>query len=196
VPFDIGANGIVIDGETMFVTNTDRAQVVRIQIQKDGGAGAPRLLVPPSCDELSGADGLALAPDGDLIVAVNHLNKLMRVDREGHVTRLASGGPLDFPASLNRPGDPTMEKPGRRVPRPGKAPVLGDCNDCDRGSRSVDGARARLVGGRGRDDLLDGLRVWRRGSARCGWIAREPGRCGSRWIAGRRGWIDARRRRR
>ncbi|HTE50156.1 MAG TPA: SMP-30/gluconolactonase/LRE family protein [Kofleriaceae bacterium] len=105
VPFDIGANGIVIDGETMFVTNTDRAQVVRIQIQKDGGAGAPRLLVPPSCDELSGADGLALAPDGDLIVAVNHLNKLMRVDREGHVTQLASGGPLDFPASLVFAGD-------------------------------------------------------------------------------------------
>ncbi len=100
VPFDIGANGIVIDGDTMFVSNTDKAQVVRIKIQSDGSAGAPALLVPPSCAELSGADGLALAPDGDLIVAVNHLNKLARVDREGHVTPLAAGEPLDFPASL------------------------------------------------------------------------------------------------
>ena len=105
VPFDIGANGIVIDDHTMFVSNTDRAEILRIEIQKDGSAGAPGVLVPPNCAELSGADGLALAPDGDLIVAVNHLNKLVRVDREGGVTPLASGDPLDFPASLAFAGD-------------------------------------------------------------------------------------------
>lgn len=100
VPFDIGVNGIAIDGDTMFVSNSDRAQVVRIPIRKDGSAGAPALLVPPRCADLSGADGLALAPGGDLIVAVNHLNRLVRVDREGRVTALVSGDPLDFPASL------------------------------------------------------------------------------------------------
>jgi sugar lactone lactonase YvrE len=104
VPFDIGANGIVVDGDTVFVSNTDRAQLVRIPIQADGSAGAPSLLVAPSCADLSGADGLALAPDGDLIVAVNHLDKLVRVDREGHLTALVAGDPLDFPASLGFAG--------------------------------------------------------------------------------------------
>jgi hypothetical protein len=100
VPFDIGANGIVVDGDTIFVTNTDQAQVVRIPVESDGNAGTPSLLVSHDCAELSGADGLAILPGGDLVVAVNHLNKLVRVDRDGRVTMLASGEPLDFPASV------------------------------------------------------------------------------------------------
>ena len=104
VPFDIGANGIVVDGDSLYVTNTDKAQVVRIPVLKDGSAGTPTLLVASNCDQLSGADGLAIAPDGDLIVAVNHQNKLVRVDLEGHVTPLVAGDPLDFPASLTFAG--------------------------------------------------------------------------------------------
>jgi sugar lactone lactonase YvrE len=100
VPFDIGANGIIVDGDALFVTNSDRATIVRIPIAPDGTAGAPRVFAGSSCAELGGADGLAVAPDGDLIVADNHLNKLVRVDGEGHVTILASGDPLDFPTSL------------------------------------------------------------------------------------------------
>jgi sugar lactone lactonase YvrE len=100
VPFDIGANGIVVDGDTIFVSNTDKAQIIEIAIDANGAAGAPHLLVGPSCDALGGADGMALAPDGDLVVAVNHQDKLARVDRAGHVSLLAAGAPLDFPASL------------------------------------------------------------------------------------------------
>jgi len=100
VPFDIGANGIVVEADAVFVTNTDRASIVRIPIAADGRAGAPALVAGPSCADLGGADGLAVAPDGDFIVADNHLNRLVRVDREGRVTALASGDPLDFPTSL------------------------------------------------------------------------------------------------
>lgn len=99
VPFDIGVNGIAIDGDKVFLTNTDHGQVVQVKIQKDGSAGAPSLLVQPDC-ALSGADGLALAPDGDLVVAVNHQNKLVRISRDGKVSPLASGAPLNFPASV------------------------------------------------------------------------------------------------
>ena len=66
------------------------------------GAGSPgqRGYPGPSCDDLNGADGLAVAPNGDLIVAVNHQNKLVRVDGSGKVTTLVASSPLDFPTSL------------------------------------------------------------------------------------------------
>jgi sugar lactone lactonase YvrE len=100
VPFNIGANGIALTNGALFVTNTDLSTVVRIPIRPDGSAGAPTVFAGPSCDQLSGADGLTAAPNGDLIVADNHLNKLVRVDPAGHVSPLVSSDPLDFPTSL------------------------------------------------------------------------------------------------
>jgi sugar lactone lactonase YvrE len=100
VPFDIGANGIVKKGDAFYVTNTDKATVLRIPVQADGTAGAPTVFAGPDCAQLSGADGLAVAPDGDLIVASNHLNQLTRVEGNGRVSPLLTGAPLDFPSSL------------------------------------------------------------------------------------------------
>ena len=100
VPFDIGANGIVRSGDSLYVTNTDKGSIVRIPIQADGSAGSPVPFAGPSCDDLSGADGLALAPNGDFVVAVNHLNKLVRVDAKGSISTLLAGDALDFPTSL------------------------------------------------------------------------------------------------
>jgi hypothetical protein len=100
VPFDIGANGIVIDHGAVVVTNTDRGSLVRIAIQPDGAAGTPSLIAGPSCADLNGADGLAITRNGDFIVAVNHQNKLARVDRAGHVTTVLARDPLDFPTSV------------------------------------------------------------------------------------------------
>jgi sugar lactone lactonase YvrE len=104
VPFDIGANGIVIDDGAIVVTNTDHGSLVRIPIQPDGSAGTPGEIAGPSCAELNGADGLAVAPNGDFIVAVNHQNKLARVDGAGHITTLLAGDPLDFPTSVTFAG--------------------------------------------------------------------------------------------
>jgi sugar lactone lactonase YvrE len=100
VPFDIGANGIVIDHDALIVTNTDHGSLVRIPIQSDGTAGAPTEIAGPSCADLNGADGLTIAHNGDLIVAVNHQNKLARVDRAGHITTLLANDPLDFPTTV------------------------------------------------------------------------------------------------
>lgn len=100
VPFDIGANGIALADGAVVVTNTDRGSLVRIPIQPDGAAGTPAEIAGPSCAELNGADGLTVAPDGDYLVAVNHQDELVRIDRAGHITTLLAGDPLDFPASV------------------------------------------------------------------------------------------------
>jgi len=66
------------------------------------GAAADGLAVAAEgadADGLAGADGLAL--DGDsFVVALNVQDKLARVGQDGSVDIIASGGPLDFPASV------------------------------------------------------------------------------------------------
>jgi hypothetical protein len=49
---------------------------------------------------LSGADGITLAPNGDFVVASNHLSRLSRIDGKGAVTPILAGAPLDFPTSM------------------------------------------------------------------------------------------------
>ena len=103
LPLNIGANGIALDknGTSLFVVNTDRASIIRVPIMKDGSAGKPELFVGPDCKNLNGADGIVLDhKDGSIIVAVNKLNKVVRVSMDKKITVLESGGILDFPASL------------------------------------------------------------------------------------------------
>jgi hypothetical protein len=104
VPFDIGANGIVLDGGALYVTNTDKATLVRVAIEADGRAGTPTVVAGPDCERLSGADGLTVDGDGNFIVAANHLNALVRIDRKGHIETLFHGPPFDFPASVELVG--------------------------------------------------------------------------------------------
>jgi hypothetical protein len=69
---------------------------------KDGSAGKPELFVGPDCKNLNGADGVVVDNDGDgsMIVAVNKLNKIVKVSMDKKVTVLESDGILDFPASM------------------------------------------------------------------------------------------------
>ena len=70
---------------------------------KDGSAGKPQLFVGPDCKNLNGADGIVLDKNsGSFIVAVNKLNKIVRVSMDKKITILqsGSGGILDFPASV------------------------------------------------------------------------------------------------
>jgi sugar lactone lactonase YvrE len=99
----IGANGIVATATDVWVTNTDHGALVRIPIEADGTAGAATAVVE-DCS-LAGADGLALDGDGSFVVALNVQDKLARVGQDGHVEVIASGGPLDFPASVVLDGD-------------------------------------------------------------------------------------------
>jgi sugar lactone lactonase YvrE len=99
LPAPIGANGIVHDANNVYVTNSNHGRIVKIPIAADGGAGVASSVVD-NC-ALVGADGLVLdTKDSTLLVAVNVQNKLVRVAMNGQMTVVASGSPLDFPASV------------------------------------------------------------------------------------------------
>ena len=100
VPFDIGANGIVEKDGAIYVTNSDKALIAKIAIRRDGQPGEPQIFAGPDCAKLGGADGLTVDPDGNLIAADNHLNKIVRIDGAGAITTVTENAPLDFPASL------------------------------------------------------------------------------------------------
>jgi len=79
--------------------NTDRASIIRVPIMKDGSAGKPELFVGPDCNNLNGADGAVVDNnDGSMIIAVNKLNKIVKVSMDRKITVLESGGILDFPS--------------------------------------------------------------------------------------------------
>jgi DNA-binding beta-propeller fold protein YncE len=103
--FAIGANGIVVEPDAVYVVNLDQATLLRIPRESGGAAGAPEIVAGPDCETLGGADGLVRSPDGSFVVAVNRQNKLVKVASDGRVTTLASGAPLDFPASVAYRGD-------------------------------------------------------------------------------------------
>jgi sugar lactone lactonase YvrE len=98
--FAIGANGIVVEPDAVYVVNLDQATLLRFPRAEDGSAGSVTIVAGPDCETLGGADGLARAPDGSFVVAVNRQNKLVSVTLDGKVRTLAQGEPLDFPASI------------------------------------------------------------------------------------------------
>jgi sugar lactone lactonase YvrE len=99
-PFPIGANGLAEREGAFFATNTDKGSIVRVAINPDGSARAPALAVGPDCSALAGADGLTVDSRGDFVVAVNRQNKVVRVAKAGGIEVVATGSPMDFPASL------------------------------------------------------------------------------------------------
>lgn len=102
--FDIGANGLVVEPDALYVVNTDKATLIRIPRNADGTAGAASVLAGPDCAALGGADGLVRDGD-DFLVAVNRQDQIARVAADGEVTVYATGDALDFPASLARAGE-------------------------------------------------------------------------------------------
>ena len=98
--FEIGANGLVVERDAVYVVNTDKAILVKVPREASGKAGLPSIIAGPDCEKLGGADGLARAPDGAFVVAVNRQDKLTRISGNGALETIASGPPLDFPASV------------------------------------------------------------------------------------------------
>jgi len=99
--FDIGANGIVIDGSTVYVANSNQATIVEIPIRSDGSAGDARMLAGPDCEALGGIDGIALS-GGQLLAALNNLDTLSAIaTSDGAIEQIASGAPLQSPASVS-----------------------------------------------------------------------------------------------
>ena len=99
VPLAIGANGIAVNaaGANLYVTNTDFGRVLQFPITPSGAGPVSKIVEDCS---IAGADGIQVASDGSLIVAVNAQNKIVRVTTAGELTVLAEGGALQTPASL------------------------------------------------------------------------------------------------
>ncbi|WP_394835251.1 hypothetical protein LVJ94_53010 [Pendulispora rubella] len=106
--FEIGANGIALGSNVVYVANSDKASVVEIAINADGSPGPTRTVAGPDCERLGGADGLVRAPSGSLFVAANRLNQVAAVETNGNVGLRWRGAPLDFPASLAISTDNTL----------------------------------------------------------------------------------------
>jgi sugar lactone lactonase YvrE len=94
----IGANGLAFLGRYLYVTNDQKGRIVRIPVESGGQAGSPVLLTED--DALVGADGIAFDVRGNLYVAVNEQDKLVRMGPSGGMTTLATRADgLDFPAT-------------------------------------------------------------------------------------------------
>jgi sugar lactone lactonase YvrE len=101
VGFPIGANGIAFSTsrDSIYVSVSEGARIVRIPIRADDSAGPPVVLAEHPA--LAAADGIEIGPRGLIYVAVNAQNHIATVDPvTGRVEVVASGAPLRFPASV------------------------------------------------------------------------------------------------
>lgn len=100
VPFPIGANGIAFDGDSVIVANSQVPRLVRIPIDDDGLADDAAVILED--EVLDGADGIALDVHGDIYVAVNKQDLLVRVSGEGDFVEVLADADdgLDFPSTV------------------------------------------------------------------------------------------------
>lgn len=82
-----GANGIAFWRGSLYVAVTDSGRIVRVPVHANGAAGHPRVVVRSK--RLHGADGITFDSRGRLYIATSSTNKLMRLNREGHLVKLA-----------------------------------------------------------------------------------------------------------
>jgi sugar lactone lactonase YvrE len=97
----ISTNGLAFwtDG-MLYSSNTGTGSIDRIAVSADGTVGQIQQWVKDPL--LLGADGITFASNGDLYVAANERNAIVRVTSQGQVSDAASNGnsgPLEFPAS-------------------------------------------------------------------------------------------------
>ncbi len=84
-PFLPGANGIKVYDSYVYVTNTDRATVIRIKVEADGTAGAWQLVA----ESLRG-DDFAFDEEGSIYFATHIENSIVRLSANGD--RIAVAG--------------------------------------------------------------------------------------------------------
>ena len=103
-----GANGVAFDRTQSFlyVANTADDRILRIAVNKDGGAGAISIFADGATlgsGALDGADGIQFDVMGNLYVCANQANEIQVLSPSGALTARyghnAGDDPLDFPAS-------------------------------------------------------------------------------------------------
>lgn len=105
-PGELGANGVAIWHDTIYVANTFRGLLARVPILNDGTAGAPEIVAGDSdCDPgdaLFGMDGIALDVHGNVFALLVLQNKLVQIDPDdgSHSLLLTDQDGLFNPASI------------------------------------------------------------------------------------------------
>lgn len=82
---DVGANGVALWQNGLYVANTSRGLLVRIAIEADGSAGAAEVVAGDDTndcqpDALFGMDGIAFDSEGTVFAALVLQNQLVRID--------------------------------------------------------------------------------------------------------------------
>lgn len=80
------ANGIKRRGQDVYVSNSDRAAIVRIPVDQNGRAGVPQVWV-----ENVLADDFAFDAVGNLYIPTHPMNSIVKIDRLGKRTTIATG---------------------------------------------------------------------------------------------------------
>ncbi len=98
----ISSNGLAFGADgRLYSANTGSGGIDRITLKPEGGLQTVERFVTSPL--LFGADGISFAANGDLYVAANERNAIVKVTPNGEVSDVASNGnngPLEFPASL------------------------------------------------------------------------------------------------
>jgi sugar lactone lactonase YvrE len=97
--FRVGANGIAFRHNRILAANTERGLLVEIPVEPDGSAGTPAVLAARPA--LVGVDGIALDVHGRVYAATGVQHTIVRVERDGSTTTLATvEDGLDQPSTL------------------------------------------------------------------------------------------------
>ncbi len=81
----IGANGVKIFDNSLYVTNTQKQMIVQVPITKKGEAGEPK----PFANEILG-DDFTIDSEGNFYVATHPYNAVVRITPEGEKTIIAN----------------------------------------------------------------------------------------------------------
>jgi sugar lactone lactonase YvrE len=106
IPYPVGANGIAYRDGTIYVSNTEAAQVLRIPVERDGSAGLPSVFAQVTGIDPNfgppGLDGIALDVHGNVYVPVINQSRIVKISADGGTqeTIATVGDGLDFPTSF------------------------------------------------------------------------------------------------
>jgi sugar lactone lactonase YvrE len=104
--FNIGANGIDVQGDTVYVGVTETAKIVAVPIEADGSAGDARVFADLTKagpeGKPAGVDGIDIDEDGNIYVASPIIHVVLKVSFDGKKVETVAdaGDDLDGPASV------------------------------------------------------------------------------------------------
>jgi sugar lactone lactonase YvrE len=100
LPAPIGANGIEVRDDTVYVSVTEQGQVVAIPIGSDAKPGTPSIYAKDA--NLGGADGITFDDAGNLYVASIGQSHIVRVDKDDQAVTVIAGNEdgLDYPSTV------------------------------------------------------------------------------------------------